>query len=143
VGDGPDRATLERLAKGLPVTFAGHLASRAEVARLLTKADVAIAPCSVESFGLSVLEALACGTPVVTVKRGAAGELLAPGCGLAAAPYGHTVADAVGRVHSWPPALTARAARLRAEQFPWSATVAGLLAAHRLPPMAKGVRWAS
>jgi alpha-1,6-mannosyltransferase len=143
VGDGPDRATLERLARDLPVTFAGHVGSRAEVAQRLKDADIAIAPCSVESFGLSVLEALACGTPVVTVKRGAAGELLAPGCGLAAAPYGHTVADAIQRVHSWSAPLTARAARLRAEQFPWSTTVAGLLAAHRLAPTLGGARWAS
>jgi alpha-1,6-mannosyltransferase len=143
VGDGPYRPALEKLATGLPVHFAGHMADRATVAGLLAAADVAIAPCRVESFGLAVLEALACATPVVTVKHGAARELLAPGCGLAAAPYGHTVAAAVERILSWPTDLTARAARLRAEQFPWSATVAGLLAAHRLEPRLEGARWAS
>jgi alpha-1,6-mannosyltransferase len=143
VGDGPYRPVLEKLAGRLPVHFAGHVADRAAVARMLAAADVALAPCRVESFGLAVLEALACGTPVVTVKHGAARELLAPGCGLAAAPYGHTMAAAVERVLSWPTDLTARAARLRAEQFPWSATVAGLLAAHRLEPSLEGARWAS
>jgi alpha-1,6-mannosyltransferase len=143
VGDGPYRPALEKLATGLPVHFAGHVADRAAVAGMLAAADVAIAPCRVESFGLAVLEALACATPVVTVKHGAARELLAPGCGLAAAPYGHTVAAAVERILSWPTDLTARAARLRAEQFPWSATVAGLLAAHRLEPRLEGARWAS
>jgi alpha-1,6-mannosyltransferase len=81
VGDGPLRPALERIARqeDLPVTFHGHVATRHGVARLLGAADVALATCPVESFGLAVLEALACGTPVVAVDQGAASELLGQG----------------------------------------------------------------
>src|SRR5690606_34605802 len=43
VGDGPERAALESLAAGLPVTFAGQL-GREELSRADAEADVAIFP---------------------------------------------------------------------------------------------------
>jgi len=85
VGAGPDRARLMKATRGLPVRFMGHV-DHATVAHLLRSATVALAPCPHEAFGLSVLEALASGTPVVTTNCGAAPELLAPGCGLAVPP---------------------------------------------------------
>ncbi|MGH3241546.1 MAG: glycosyltransferase, partial [Spirillospora sp.] len=68
VGSGPLQAALRALAarEALPVRFHGHVHRRADVVRLLAAADVALATCPVESFGLAVLEALACGVPVVT-----------------------------------------------------------------------------
>jgi alpha-1,6-mannosyltransferase len=133
VGEGPLRPRLERLAarERLPVAFHGHVATRGGVARLLGGADVALATCPVESFGLAVLEALACGTPVVAVDRGAAGELLGPGAGVSVPSTGEGLAAGVTDVVSWPAPWRRAAARSRAERYPWTATVAAMLAVHR------------
>jgi alpha-1,6-mannosyltransferase len=130
IGDGELADELRDRAGGLPVTFHGHVRSRSEIARLLGTADVVLATCPVESFGLAVLEALACGTPVVAADQGAAGELLVPGSGLAVPATGGGFADGVIEVMSWAADMRRAAARRRAEAFPWSATVEGMLAVH-------------
>jgi alpha-1,6-mannosyltransferase len=130
VGAGPLGMQLAAAAEGLPVRFTGHLHDRAAVAELLAGADVALAPCPVESFGLSVLEALAAGTPVVVADGGAAVELLGGGCGRAAAPDPESMADAVTALLAVPGRRAA--ARARAERYPWSSTIDGMLLAHRL-----------
>lgn len=129
-GTGSQRHHLERVAAELPITFHGHLADRRELAARIAEADVVIAPGPAETFGLTVLESLACGTPVVTADTGGAGELLAVGAGLAAASTGADMARAVAGILAWPEAERRAAARHRAEQFPWSATVASMLDVH-------------
>jgi alpha-1,6-mannosyltransferase len=130
IGDGDLADELQDSASVLPVTFHGHVRSRPEIARLLGTADVVLATCPVEAFGLAVLEALACGTPVVAADQGAAGELLVPGAGLAVPATGVGFADGVIEVMSWAADGRRAAARRRAEAFPWSATVKGMLAVH-------------
>ncbi|MEO5875472.1 MAG: glycosyltransferase [Streptosporangiaceae bacterium] len=130
IGDGDLADVLHRRSAGLPVTFHGHVRSRAAIAQLLGTADVALATCPVESFGLAVLEALACGTPVAAACQGAAGELLVPGAGLAVAVTPAGFADGVAEIVSWTAEHRRAAARRRAEKFPWSATVSGMLAVH-------------
>jgi alpha-1,6-mannosyltransferase len=134
VGGGPETARLARWAdaRGLPVRFTGHVGDRRDVAAILAGADAVLAPCPVEAFGLAVVEALASGTPVVICDRGAAPELLTAGCGLAAPPRPSALASAVATVLSWPPGRARVAARRRAEHYPWSTTVAAMLAAHQL-----------
>ncbi|MEU5879116.1 glycosyltransferase [Spirillospora sp. NPDC047279] len=129
VGDGPLSGALRTYARreNLPVRFHGHVPGRAEIARLLARADVALATCPYESFGLAVLEALACGTPVVAADRGAARELLAAGAGLAVPPDAASFADGVRRVLRLPGEERRAAARARAERYPWDATVTGML----------------
>ena len=135
VGDGPRRPALEAQARDLPVVFTGHLHDRGELARYLARADVALAPCPYETFGLAALEALACGTPVVTADRGAVPELVLAGQGAAtgavAAPDPVSVAAAVIDVVRHPREETRRAARDRAEQYPWARTVREMLRVHR------------
>lgn len=133
-GDGAALPDLRKQAHGLPVVFHGHLGDRGELARRLARADVAFAPSAAETFGLSVLEALACGTPVVAAESGAASELLAPGAGVAVAPTAAGLAEGVLKVLSWPASARRAAARGRAEQFPWSATVDAMLDLHVAPP---------
>ncbi len=142
VGSGPEEERLARWAadRRLPVRFAGHVGDRHEVARLLAGADAVLAPCPVEAFGLAVLEALACGTPVVTSDGGAAPELLGAGCGAVAPPRPAALAAAVAQVLSGRPGSAAVAARRRAEQFPWSTTVAAMLKAHQLSAPAEVAR---
>lgn len=66
VGDGPDRARLEALARehgvAKHVIFAGQ---RHDVAAMLSALDLFIASSEQETFGLSVLEAMANGIPVL------------------------------------------------------------------------------
>jgi len=133
-GDGPRRRALERAAATLPVTFLGFVRERAELARLLASADVVIAPGPLETFGLAALEALASGTPLVTAATGALPELLAPGAGVAVPSRPKAVALGLDTVLGWDPAARRAAARGRAEQFPTSATVEGMLRVHGLAP---------
>lgn len=65
VGDGPERSRLESLAAGLPVTFLGHIADRRTLADTLRSGDVLVMPSAREGYPNAVLEALACGLPVV------------------------------------------------------------------------------
>ncbi|WUI02561.1 glycosyltransferase [Spirillospora sp. NBC_00431] len=129
VGSGPRHAALRSLAdrEALPVRFHGHVHRRADVVRLLAAADVALATCSVESFGLAVLEALACGVPVVAADRGAARELLAPGAGVAVPPTPERFADGTEELLRAPRPLRRSAARTRAEQYPWATTTSRML----------------
>jgi len=133
-GDGPAMASLRRAARDLPVTFHGHVSDRRTLASALSRADVAFAPSVAETFGLSILEAMACGTPVVTSTTGGAPELLAPGAGVATPATPEGLAAGVREVLSWPPEVRRAAARHRAEQFPWSATIATMLDLHATLP---------
>ncbi|GHS86814.1 GDP-mannose-dependent alpha-(1-6)-phosphatidylinositol dimannoside mannosyltransferase [Actinomycetota bacterium] len=132
-GDGPAMAGLRRRASGLPVTFLGHVPDRRAVAELLAGADVVLAPGPIETLGLAALEALACGTPVVASRTSALAELLTDGSGACAEPTARGVAAAVATLLAQPAAHGRRAARERAEQFPWSRTVDAMLAVHTAP----------
>jgi L-malate glycosyltransferase len=80
VGDGPDRHDAEQEARQLgvekSVQFLGKIDS---VAPLLAAADLFILPTNSESFGLSALEALASGTPVIGAKAGGLPEVVKDG----------------------------------------------------------------
>lgn len=77
VGDGPDRSETERLARELglheDVYFLGKQDSISEI---LNAADIFLMPSQSESFGLSALEAMACGLPVVSSSIGGLPELI-------------------------------------------------------------------
>jgi alpha-1,6-mannosyltransferase len=137
-GDGPLRARLERSAAGLPITFLGHLDDRAALAALLATADVFLAPGPVETFGLAALEALACGTPVV-VDRGSALPEVIGDAGFAVPGTPEAYAGAVETLLELPQTQLRRAARDRAECFPWEHTGRNFLHAHRLDPVTPGV----
>lgn len=129
-GRGPHRDELEALAGNAPVVFHGHVASRSDLAARVAAADVALSVCPGETFGLAVLEALACGTPVVTASTGGASELIDAASGAWGEPDPGSLADAVLRVAGRDVVVRRAAARARAERFPWSATVDRMLALH-------------
>lgn len=131
-GSGPLTASLRRRARGLPVELVGHLADRSSVANLLGAADVVLAPGPVETFGLAALEALACGTPVVSASTSAVAELVAGGAGRSARPEPPALAAAVAALLAVPEAQRRKAARERAESFPWSRTTRTMLDLHGL-----------
>jgi len=61
VGDGPDRARLEKLYPD--VEFVGFKTGK-ELAKYYANADVFVFPSKWETFGIVMIEAMACGTPV-------------------------------------------------------------------------------
>jgi alpha-1,6-mannosyltransferase len=75
IGDGPMRASLVAQADGAPwARFLPYERDRDELADLLASLDLCVAPSSIETFGLSALEALSSGTPVLSADRGGVGE---------------------------------------------------------------------
>lgn len=133
-GKGPHRAELEDIAGDAPVTFHGHLTSPRALAARIGDADIALSVCPGETFGLAVLEALACGTPVVTADVGGARELVDDWSGAWAKPDPEALADAVLRLAARPVEECRTAARQRAEQFPWSNAIAAMLDLHHHAP---------
>jgi glycosyltransferase involved in cell wall biosynthesis len=75
-GDGPDRARLERLARGLPVTFLGFVD---DISRLLSVIDVFCLPSRFEGLPFALLEAMMCGIPCVASRVGDVSEALGEG----------------------------------------------------------------
>ncbi|MGK9475196.1 N-acetyl-alpha-D-glucosaminyl L-malate synthase BshA [Melioribacter sp. OK-6-Me] len=77
VGDGPERSECERLTRELnlhkEVIFLGKQDALPEI---LNAADIFLMPSQSESFGLSALEAMACGLPVVSSSVGGLPELI-------------------------------------------------------------------
>jgi alpha-1,6-mannosyltransferase len=86
----------------------------------------------VETFGLAALEALACGTPVVAASSSAVAELVAGDAGRTARPEPPALAAAVVSLLAVPERQRRKAARQRAESFPWSRTTRTMLAMHGL-----------
>lgn len=129
-GTGPDVAAMQRQAGDAPVVFHGFVAGRDEVARRFARSDVSLSVCPTETFGLAVLEALACGTPVVTASRGGARELVDESCGEWGSPSAPGIADAIERLLARRSPQLRQAARKRAEGFGWRASVARMLDVH-------------
>jgi len=72
VGDGPERNTLEKLTRELGVQENVIFAGFQEYGELIGKikaSKVFVLPSSREGFGMVVIEAFACGVPVVTVRE--------------------------------------------------------------------------
>lgn len=128
-GGGAMETELRRQARGLPVTFTGHLADRDALADLLACADVAICPGPHETFGLSAMEALASGTPIVVSRNSALAEVTRADCGLPAADTGAAFTAAVRAVLAR--GDYAAAARACAEQYTWDRAVETMLGLHR------------
>jgi alpha-1,6-mannosyltransferase len=134
-GAGPHRHELEQVAGDAPVVFHGHVAGRRRLSETVATADVALSVCPGETFGLAVLEALACGTPVVTADTGGARELIDESSGAWAASEPQLLADAVLEVTGRPEQTRRTAARRRAEGFSWDRTVAAMLELHARAPV--------
>lgn len=76
IGDGPDRSQCELLARELQLQDdVRFLGKQTVVVDVLSIADLFLMPSQSESFGLSALEAMACGVPVVSSSVGGLPEL--------------------------------------------------------------------
>jgi len=124
IGDGPERAMIEQLARQLEIAESVHfLGIRSDVPQLLSLVDVVMLTSHMEANPVSLLEAMACGKPVLatavgsvpeTVIDGVTGRLVPPGNVTAAAKcLRHLLADRCSA------ATLGRAARRHVEQH-WS-----------------------
>ncbi len=101
VGDGPYRTALEELAASLElaahVRFLGALPHAGKV-EALNAAQVAVAPSPREGWGLTVIEANACGTPVVASRSPGLVESVLDGKTGLLVPHGDVPALAAGLI---------------------------------------------
>jgi glycosyltransferase involved in cell wall biosynthesis len=118
------RRRAEALALGGRVTFVGRQ-PQDEVARLMAESAVVVLPSRAESFGAVLVEALACGTPVVATRCGGPEDIVRPDVGeLVPVGDAEALADALSRVLSG--ARTFSPTDLRAyavDRFSWGRTV--------------------
>jgi glycosyltransferase involved in cell wall biosynthesis len=98
LGEGPERAALESLARDLGVGDAVFLLGRVpDVAAWLERADVLVHAARWEGFGLALLEAMLAGLPIVATDLSSVAELVVAGeTGLLVEPEG--IAPAVDRL---------------------------------------------
>src|SRR3954453_19018097 len=126
VGDGPQRAPLQRAHRN--ATFAGPRYGEA-LACAYAGADVFVFPSLTDTFGLVLLESLACGTPVAAFPVTGPKDVLADAGG----KIGSVSADLRTAALD---ALTAdrRACRAHAERYSWRACAETFLS-HLVPLM--------
>jgi glycosyltransferase involved in cell wall biosynthesis len=107
-GDGPLRARLQNRAG---VVLAGRV-PHDDVPRLLAESHVLCQPSLLEPLGQSLLEAMACGRPVVATRFGGPPEFVPPGAGVLVDPLdGDALTDALRAAAALPvPNEAARAA---------------------------------
>ena len=130
VGKGEDEAHLRELARDLGVAERVHFAGSLDhdmLPLLLSAADVMVLPTANEGLANAWVEALACGTPVITCDVGGAREIITnstAGRLVPRTPEG--VAKGVAEVLNNPPMRQAVAAM--AEKFSWQTNAIELAA---------------
>lgn len=125
----PVLAHLARRA-GLPAEFLGFV-NQSRMPTVYASADVVVLP-SVETWGLVVNEAMACGVPaVVSDAVGCGPDLVVPGLTGATFPLGDTdaLAQAIAEVLAFDPAATSRHVAERIARYSPEKTAEGVLEA--------------
>lgn len=62
----------------IPIIYTGYVNDQNELSKYYCAADLFIQCSYIESFGQTLIEAMACGTPVVSTNCGVAAELIQP-----------------------------------------------------------------
>ena len=113
------------------VTAIPYRRDSAELARWIASCDALVHAGTRETFGLVIVEALACGRPVVATRAGAIPELVDEQVGLLAEPGdAASFADAVAAVYGRDMDALGRAARARALRLSWTQAFQAQLATY-------------
>jgi len=135
VGEGPEGARLReqaaRLGLGERVHFCGRI-SHDELPQVLAQADLLVQPSvGEESFGITLVEAMACALPVLASRQGGMTEIVLPGVTGELLPPGEVEAwrGAIAQLLQQPDRMRALGAAGRERvvaEFTWAANAAKL-----------------
>lgn len=89
--------TVERLSLKKDVVFTGYIPD-ADLAMFYNAADIFVYPCLYEGFGLPILEAMACGCPVITSDVSSMPEVAGNAALLVNPKDAHKISSAIGRL---------------------------------------------
>jgi alpha-1,6-mannosyltransferase len=112
----------QRTARPAPnITMLPYRSDSVELAGWIASADALVHAGTKETFGLVILEAMACGRPVVAARAGAFPELIDDSVGLLAEPHDpRSMADAIAALYERDLQQLGAAARARVlRQFTW------------------------
>ena len=131
IGEGPSRSSYEERVASSPlagaVTFHGSRSKR-DIAEMMRASDLFVMPSLFENQPCAIIEALACGLPVVSTTVGGIPEMVSPADGLLVAPEDEAaLADAIDRVLSNPGGYDGRDIAARAAARYGLAAVGSLL----------------
>ena len=133
-GDGPDAAAIARYAAAHPhVRYLGDLDSRDMLATAYASSDVFVTPGRYETFGMSTIEAISSGLPVVGIE-GSGTATFVPAYGGAMVPAGQVadLADAITTVTTWDAETTREAChRFASTTFAWDRILDSYFATYR------------
>jgi glycosyltransferase involved in cell wall biosynthesis len=136
VGKGPEDTELRQRAAALKltsqITFTGELPAHAEVIGRMKSARLMVFPTRREGFGLAAVEAMACGTPVITTDHpdNFARLLITPGRnGYLCRPDGSDLADLILHALAERPILSLGAVET-ASRYTWQEAVRRCLGAY-------------
>lgn len=129
VGDGPLRPQIERFVQTTAHTaYLGSVPYGERLADIYATADVLALPSRNETFGLTILEALASGIPAVAVRQGGPTDLLHAHVGALASPGDPgDFAEKLAQVLT-DTTMTQHCRRYVTEHFSWDKTFLKLLA---------------
>jgi alpha-1,6-mannosyltransferase len=115
------------------VTLLPFLHSSRELARILASVDGLVHAGDQETFGLVVIEAMACGRGVVAADAGALPEIVAPDAGVLVRTRDPVaLAEGIVEFYRRDPAVQGAAARRHAEsEYAWDNAMRGLLGLYR------------
>ena len=134
VGDGPDKARLEKLFEGTPTVFTGYLHGD-ELASAFASGDIFVFTGAEETFGNVVAEAMASGLAVVAPRSGGVVDLVEEGeTGMLYAPENHAeFLDSVRKLAADPQRVKAmgEAGQKKAIQYAWKTTLTELLSVYQ------------
>ena len=109
---------------GSVVQTDGRIERHEEILPVYSGADLFVHPTAAEGFSLTIVEAMACGLPVITVGRGAVAEIVADAAITVDAPTPDLLEVAIRRVLTDPERCGTKWARSRSSGRSCSASIA-------------------